>query len=210
MYTFNPEMAKAGFSVGGSISETGAYEGAVTQAYEVISAEKKTKGVRFDFKSPQGSASFTLWTAKADGSAIRMGLAQLYAIMACMKVREAILVNGTAKVWKNGGLVDKPADMLPSLIKPVGVLFNTESYIKKDGSIGKRVVIAGCFVPGSRFSAREVLSQATEAVDIDRMIKALRHKDFIQHAPRATALSANLNMPSSASWHDDMDSEIPF
>ena len=85
-YNLNPTAAREA-SQSLRISVSGKYEGHFTRA-EAIKSNSDTEGVEFSFITNDGQTAdfLTLWTRNRDGKEL-LGMKQLSALMACMKVR---------------------------------------------------------------------------------------------------------------------------
>ena len=134
MYALDPQAARKADTTGNQIKEIGKYVGAFTQAVD-IKTKKGGKGISFIFKSNSGQkANLAIYTQSAEGEKYQ-GFDQLMAIMTCMGLRNITPKPGTftrydfetkADVTENGSV-------FPELVKPIGVLLETEDYEKQDG-----------------------------------------------------------------------------
>jgi hypothetical protein len=205
MYALDPKTARKADQTGSRINEIGKYIGTFTQA-EDITAGTGTKGVALRFDCNGQQANLSLYTKKSDGTEI-MGLQVLMAIMTCMRLRNIKPVPGTVKHWDNDSRteVTKQSQVFPDLCgKPIGLLLETEDYVKQDGGTGTRMVIAGVFQAETEFTASEILDQKTKPEQLPKLVERLRHRPAKAAKPTA-AKPAN-----TGHGFDDMDDDIPF
>lgn len=181
MYALNPDAARKGDERSGRIVEIGAYEGVIKRAENVISTKKGTKGIEFDFETPDRmSAQFSLWTLTKDGKEI-MGFGFVQALMTCLRVRALMPVRAIVHKYDrvSGGMVDVEAEVFKELMnKSIGVLFETEDYLKNDNSIGTKVNCAGFFDTATRLTASEILDKKVQPLKLAANLKTLRHKAY--------------------------------
>lgn len=209
MYTLDTNQARKADAVGGMISELGQYPGTIEVAY-ATKAQTGAKGVGIVFKSSAGEkAKFTLYTHNRNGEKI-MGYDQLMALMTVVKVRDIKPVPATIKQWdaEQRKEVDAKVEAFPELHgKQLQVLFQTEEYVAKDGSI-KPKVVPRYFLSIDGFSASEILDKKTEPKQGEQMRKSLRHR-ALKGSPQAAP--AQKPIGGGASGFDDMDDDlIPF
>ena len=208
-YNLDTNKAKKADQYGGQISKIGAYTGVFTNVYETTSALKGTKGIVFEFKSDENqTAEFSLWVMNKQGEEL-FGMDAFHALMACAKVRNCNPVQGTAKIYdkQSNSRIDRPAQVIPELInKHIGIMFETEDYEKNNGDIGTKIVFAMPFDADGKFTASEILNQATEAKTYYARLETLKHrlvrgvKSTKQTEPQTHAQSAD----------KDMEDDIPF
>lgn len=206
MYTLDTNAARKADQTGNRISEIGKYVGTFTQA-EDLTAKSGTKGVGFRFESNGQTANLSLYTTKSDGTQI-MGFQALMAIMTCMRLRGINPQPGSVKHWDNEAQkeVMKQAQVFPDLCgKPIGLLLETEDYMKQNGGIGTRMVIAGIFQADTEFTASEILDKKTKPEQLEKMVARLRHRPVKGGKPAAATAA-----PAGGSGFDDMDDDIPF
>lgn len=205
-YTLDTKAATQADNIVSRIDQTGKYIGTLTRAESVVSRQE-TEGVEFSFKADDGaSADFlTLWTYKASGEALP-SLKTLNAMMTVVRVKSLTPTAGQVEKWDSGsGQRGKfPATIFPELTnKRIGLLLQREEYEKRDGSIGAKVNIVGCFDPESELTASEILARKTEPETLARMVAALRDKPMKGARQAATAQHDDGGMA-------DMDDDIPF
>ena len=213
MYQLDPKAAQKADQTGNRINEIGKYVGTFTQA-EDITAGTGTKGLSLRFESNGQGANLSLYTKKADGETI-MGFQVLMAIMACLQLRNIEPKQGTVKAWDNNTNTEiaKAATVFPDLCgKPIGLLLETEDYLKRDNTTGTKMVIAGVFQAKTELTATEILERKTAPLMLPKMVERLHHrplKTAKTQASRAPA-PAQASASGGGSAFDDMDDDIPF
>lgn len=217
MYKLDADSARQADQRGGQINETGKYIGVFTKAESIVTpAPKNTKGIDFAFKADNGqTCRFALYTAKGDGTRINIGHSFVMAMLTCLQLRGIEPVRSRFKKWDYdaGAEVETEGDLFPALQnKKVGVLLESEEYPKNDGSIGRRMVLAGIFQAETELTASEILDRKTSPVNLAKIVETLRdRKAKPQAATRAPATAgASSNQSRPASSFDDMDDDIPF
>ncbi|MCG1042532.1 hypothetical protein KQH60_08220 [Mycetohabitans sp. B8] len=209
MYALDPNAARQADERSGRITEMGKYVGIFTRAEDVTSA-KGTRGIDFAFETPERlSANFTLWTMNAQGEPL-FGFKQLQALMACQRIKNITPSRAIVKKWdrETNSVQEFDAEVFKELMnKQVGILFETEDYPKKDGSIGTKVVPAAFFEASSGLMAGEILDKKVEPTQLSKMILALRHRPLKRGAGQASQSGGPIPDAASSS---DMDDDIPF
>lgn len=217
MYTLDTAEAKKADNNGARITELGKYVGHITQA-EDITAKTGTKGLSLTFEANGQSTNLSIYTTKADGSKL-MGYQVLMAVMTCLQLRNLAPQNGTVRGWDNVTRTEikRPGQVFPDLCnKPLGLLLETEDYIKQDGNTGTRMVIAGVFQAGTDLTASEILDRKTTPERLSQMEMRLRHRP-VKGAPAAVPASHGGYGHQQAapayggnSGFNDLDDSIPF
>ncbi len=215
MYTLDTDSARKADSGGQIISEVGKYVGTFTQA-EDVTAKSGTKGVSLTFESNTGQkARLSIYTKKSDGTTT-MGYDTLMAIMTCLKLRGIKPAPGVVKSWDNDQRkeVGKQSTVFPDLCgKPIGLLLETEDYLKRDGTLAQnpRIVIKIVFQAETELVASEILDRKTTPLHLAKMVEGLRHRP-LKNAPKHKASEdfAFEGSHASAGFDIDPDSEMPF
>lgn len=205
MYALDTTAAKKADQTSSRINELGKYVGQFNQA-EDITASTGTKGINLRFESGGQTADLSIYTQRANGEQI-MGFQALMAIMTCLQLRNIEPKAGKVKHWDNVAKqeVEKQAKVFPDLCgKDIGLLLETEDYIKKDGSTGTRMVIAGIFQAKTELTASEILDRKTVPEHLAKMVARLRHRPVKGAAAPARRESA----AAPSDWDDGSD--IPF
>jgi hypothetical protein len=204
-YTLDTKAASAADNIVSRIDQTGKYVGTLTRV-EIVTSKNETEGVEFSFKSDDGATAdfLSLWTYNAKGEALP-SLKTLNAMMTVCKAKTLTPTAGQVEKWDSGsGQRGKfPATIFPELTnKRIGLLLQREEYEKRDGSIGAKVNIVGCFDPDTELTASEILARKTEPETLSRMVTALRDKPMKGKQEKREVMA-----PSGM---DDMDDDIPF
>ena len=208
MYQLDTNQARAADHRGGFITETGKYIGTFLRA-EQITSQGGTKGIDFTFKAGDGrSCRFALYTDKADGSQIKIGRNFVMALLTCLKLREITAAATKVKKWDAdaNAEIEVSAPCFAALMnKPIGVLLEAEEYEKRDGAIGKRMVLAGVFQADTELTAGEILDRKAVPAQLGKIVDTLRDRPLrVGKRP-----SQSPSSPAGTSF-DDMDSDIPF
>ena len=206
MYALDPQAARKADTTGNQIKEIGKYVGAFTQAVD-IKTKKGGKGISFIFKSNSSQkANLAIYTQSAEGEKYQ-GFDQLMAIMTCMGLRNITPKPGsfTRYDFETKADVTENGSVFPELLKPIGVLLETEDYEKQDGGTGTRMVMKSVFQPSTELTASEVLDRKTAPEQLAKMVAGLRHRP-LKNRP------AQRHEPigSTGSCFDDIDDSIPF
>lgn len=208
MYALDTNEAKRADSTGNQIKEIGKYVGAFTQA-EDITAKTGTKGIAFNFATSTGQkARVSIYTMKSDGEKLG-GYGTLSAIMACLKIRTLAPVQGkvTGYDYEAKQETVKQGSIFPELCKPIGVLLETEEYLKNDNTIGNRMVLRGVFQADTELTASEILERKTKPEQLAKMVATLRHRPLKTAGAQPTRTAPT---GAAGSGFDDMDDDIPF
>ena len=179
-YEFNEEMASKADDVALRIDTSGAYIGKFTKAFAVVSQEKGTEGIEFDFETEQKEhASFTLWTRRADGSDIfSQNLVQ--AMMGLMGIRGLKAIAGKVSKYDadSNKRIEVEGEVFPDLAeKKIGLVLQKELTTNKSGGDGFRINLYGTFDARTKMTASELRERATEPRKLDKMLKSLKDKD---------------------------------
>lgn len=206
MYAIDLAEAKRADSTGNQIKEIGKYLGTFTQAAD-ITAKTGTKGIAFNFVTSTGQKSrFSIYTMKSDGTKLG-GYGTLSAMMACLKLRTLAPVAGkiTGYDYDTNQETVTEGQIFPDLCKPIGVLLETEEYLKRDNTIGSRMVLKGVFQADTELTASEILERKTKPEQLEKMVAALRHRPLKPVAAQPTRTHAHAD-----SGFDDMPDDFPF
>ncbi len=209
MYSLNPIAARQAEQHSPRITQPGEYIGVFTCAQDVIS-RRGARGIEFTFETKdQQQANFSLWILSADGREI-YGHRQLNSLMVCLHLENIKPTPGMIKKWDENrrSKIDVPAPVFKDLMdKEIGVLFDTEEYEKRDGTVGINVVPAGFFDAKSDLMASEILDHKVQPQRLARVIEKLKHRPLKKsnHQPSSSEPYATTSSP-----FDDMDDDIPF
>lgn len=203
MFQLNPQAARDGSgSAGAFIQQTGAYIGTIVAAtqYKAPSGAEMMN-ISFQANSGEKAPYLSICYKKKDGSDNEIGVNQINALMACMKVRNTAPVNGSINAWdKNAGKeMPQQAIIFPELMdKPVG-LFLQRELSTYNGEDKEKVVFYAPFNADTQQTAQEVLDQS-EAKSIERMKETVKDYDKRQKGGYST------QSESAEQFEDD----VPF
>ncbi len=179
MYTLDANQARSADQRGAYINDTGKYVGEFTRAEE-IKSRQGTDGIGFTFKAKDGrSARFDVYTRKADGSSIKIGMSLVMALMTCLGQRQMAAKPATVKKWDGtaGREVDAQAQCFLELMsKPVGVLLEREEFEKSDGSTGSRMVLVAVFRAADELMASEILDRKVTPEQLGKVTATLKDR----------------------------------
>lgn len=215
MYQLNTKAARKADTIGGAmITELGKYEGVFTQAEDIV-AKSGTRGLAFEFKSNAGQkARLSIYTTKADGTELP-GLDLVMALMTCLSLRGLKPVQGTVTKWDYDARAEFEviAQVFPELVgKPIGLLLETEDWIKKDGSLSAtpRPLIKSVYQAGTELTASEILDRKTTPALLQKLVAALRHRP-VKNAPKPVQRhSYDAHTPAAYSSAEAEAEDFPF
>lgn len=216
-YNLTSEYAREGDSQGSlRITENGAYKGVLTKAKHFVN-DNGTMGIDFAFESVTGAtAYFQFYTRNNQGDSI-FGEKQLNAVMTCMKVKSITPQEGAIEEFNfDTKKVEKiQATIFPALMnKPIGIVFQKEHYVKKDGTPGESMGFYTAFNAESQQTANEVLDQS-KAERLEKILANLKDKNAAQRPSPTNSTQFYQNTqsenPAPTGHNDfDFDSDIPF
>jgi len=219
-YSLDTSAAREADNRSGRITEIGKYIGMFTRAEDTTS-QRGTKGIEFAFETPSHqTANFTIYTYKSTGEPLP-GFSQIQALMTCLHVRNMEAKTAPVRKWDSvaGKVIDTRGEVFEALMnKRVGVLFETEDYPKKDGSIGTKVMPAYFFDGSTELVASEILDKKTTPMILEKLVKSLRHRPMRNSngTPNMAGYDAAFGAAKRPSYDDgkpmpddDVD-DIPF
>lgn len=179
-YEFDERAATKADDAASRIAENGAYPGHFKKAWAVTSSRTGTEGIAFSFDSPgQGTAEFTLWTRKEDGTEI-FGWNQVSAIMFLLGIKSLTSERGMIEMWDEdvGKRIEQEGDVFPALCnKPIGLVLQKEWYSKDNGGDGSRMNLYGVYDSATKLMMSELKEKKTTPVKLERLLKGLKTKD---------------------------------
>lgn len=179
-YDYDENAASHADDIANRIDTGGAYVGTFKRAEATVSDQKGTHGIIFEFEAPGGGAiEATLWTRKADGSAI-FGDNIVQAIRTILNVRGKLESSpGTVMKWEEGKKVEAAGDVFPQLCgKRIGVVLQKELYTNGSGRDSYRMNLYGVFDADSKLTASEIKEGVKEPKKLQRMINSVqKNKD---------------------------------
>ena len=178
-YDFDPDAAGKADDVASRIDTSAAYIGRFKNVFAVESS-KGTHGVTVEFQSPGGgSADFTLWTEKEDGTKV-FGWNQLQAMMQILGLRGLRAVPGKFEAYDAdaGKRIEQDGEVFPDLLdRDIGLVLQKELYTKNNGQEGYRMNLFGVFHATSRLTASEIKERKVQPEKLEKMLRGLKNKD---------------------------------
>lgn len=177
-YTLDATSARNAESIGKFIRDTGKYKGVFTRAELLISAEKGSRGIEFDFVSDGKECTLQLWTHSGTGepySALNM----VNAIMTCLALRgiqpKKMVVEKYDYDSKQRHKVEVTA--FPDLMnKPIGLLLQKELSIYNNKERSKMLIFAA-FNAESEKTSTEILDKIAQPSALAKLVLLLADKD---------------------------------
>lgn len=207
MYALNTQAARQADERFSRVDQPGQYAGTFLRAEDVTS-KNGARGIDFDFETAdKQAAQFTIWTFDRQGKEIPSSMKLVSALMTCLSVRNLELAPIRVKKWNRdtGSRQDMDVEGFPAIMgKPIGVLFDTEDYPKNDGTVGIRVLLAGCYRAADGLMAGEILDKKVTATQLAKFVQTLRHR-----AARPAQGQAQ-RAPATAGGFETMDDDVPF
>ena len=216
MYDLDVKAARQADSSGAQIKELGKYAGEFTQAKAIVSKKTGTKGIEFAFKSSGGQkTNLSIYTVSASGERYQ-GYDALMAIMACMGLRNIKPVFGKATKYDYDSKkeVTEECEIFPDLCRPIGILLETEDYLKQTGDVGTRMVLKNVFQADTELTASEILDRKTTSQQLEKMVAGLRHRPIKgtskPAAPDYSHSGPPAGHPANSGGFQDISDDIPF
>ena len=211
MLTLNPNYAKAADAISTAIKESGKYVGIITRA-EALKSKNGNPGIGLSFKSDAGETAdyLDLYMGETDGKPW-VGTNTVNAIMCCMKIKQA--PTGPVK-FERWNKETKTRDMVteegyPSIQgQRIGLLLQKE-LSEYQGQTKEKLNIFGVFNADSELTASEILSGATKAEKLAKIVQALMAKP-VKDTRNARHVADNAQPESSGSSFTDFSDDIPF
>ena len=177
-YTLDATSARNAESIGKFIRDTGKYKGVFTRAELLISTEKGSRGIEFDFVSDGKECTLQLWTHSGTGepySALNM----VNAIMTCLALRgiqpKKMVVEKYDYDSKQRHKVEVTA--FPDLMnKTIGLLLQKELSIYNNKERSKMLIFAA-FNAESEKTSTEILDKIAQPSALAKLDLLLADKD---------------------------------
>lgn len=207
-FNLDPNAAREGSDrASNRINATGAYTGKIIQAYVHKGNETQSEGLKIDFESDEGQTVSGLYICykNKEGQDNKIGINQINALMACLKLRQVNQAQGTISTWDydQNKEVSKPAIVFTEFIgQPVG-LFLQKELSTYDGTDREKMVFFAPFNAETRQTSIEILDNKP-AETIQKMIEQVGDKDKRQSVSR----SAQNNMQDP--YADPFNDDIPY
>lgn len=206
-YTLDATSARNAESIGKFIRDTGKYKGVFTRAELLISAEKGSRGIEFDFVSDGKECTLQLWTHSGTGepySALNM----VNAIMTCLALRgiqpKKMVVEKYDYDSKQRHKVEVTA--FPDLMnKPIGLLLQKELSIYNNKERSKMLIFAA-FNAESEKTSTEILDKIAQPSALAKLVLLLADKD--NRKPGQAMQSQQQSKTTNA--YAALDDDLPF
>lgn len=206
-YTLDATSARNAESIGKFIRDTGKYKGVFTRAELLISTEKGSRGIEFDFVSDGKECTLQLWTHSGTGepySALNM----VNAIMTCLALRgiqpKKMVVEKYDYDSKQRHKVEVTA--FPDLMnKPIGLLLQKELSIYNNKERSKMLIFAA-FNAESEKTSTEILDKIAQPSALAKLVLLLADKD--NRKPGQAIQSQQQSKTTNA--YAALDDDLPF
>ena len=209
MLTLNPNSAKQADAISSAIKESGKYIGVITRA-EALTSKNGNPGIGLSFKSVSGETAdyLDLYLGETDGKPWQ-GSNTANAILACLKVKQAAIGKIKFEKWNTETKVREltETDGYPDLQgKKIGLLLQKE-LTTYQGATKEKLNIFGVFNADTGFTASEILTSATKAEKLEKMVHVLMAKPV---KDSRTALHPAQNAINNEHASSEFDESIPF
>lgn len=206
-YTLDATSARNAESIGKFIRDTGKYKGVFTRAELLISTEKGSRGIEFDFVSDGKECTLQLWTHSGTGepySALNM----VNAIMTCLALRgiqpKKMVVEKYDYDSKQRHKVEVTA--FPDLMnKPIGLLLQKELSIYNNKERSKMIIFAA-FNAESEKTSTEILDKIAQPSALAKLVLLLADKD---NRKSGQAMQSQ-HQSKTTNAYAALDDDLPF
>lgn len=206
-YTLDATSARNAESIGKFIRDTGKYKGVFTRAELLISTEKGSRGIEFDFVSDGKECTLQLWTHSGTGepySALNM----VNAIMTCLALRgiqpKKMVVEKYDYDSKQRHKVEVTA--FPDLMnKPIGLLLQKELSIYNNKERSKMLIFAA-FNAESEKTSTEILDKIAQPSALAKLVLLLADKD---NRKSGQAMQSQ-HQSKTTNAYAALDDDLPF
>ena len=206
-YTLDATSARNAESIGKFIRDTGKYKGVFTRAELLISTEKGSRGIEFDFLSDGKECTLQLWTHSGAGepySALNM----VNAIMTCLALRgiqpKKMVVEKYDYDSKQRHKVEVTA--FPDLMnKPIGLLLQKELSIYNNKERSKMIIFAA-FNAESEKTSTEILDKIAQPSALAKLVLLLADKD---NRKSGQAMQSQ-HQSKTTNAYAALDDDLPF
>lgn len=204
-YTLDATSARNAESIGKFIRDTGKYKGVFTRAELLISTEKGSRGIEFDFVSDGKECTLQLWTHSGTGepySALNM----VNAIMTCLALRgiqpKKMVVEKYDYDSKQRHKVEVTA--FPDLMnKPIGLLLQKELSIYNNKERSKMLIFAA-FNAESEKTSTEILDKIAQPSALAKLVLLLADKDSRKSGQAIQSQQQSKTTNAYAALDDDL------
>ena len=178
-YDYDEKAASHADDIANRIDDNGAFIGVFKRA-QAVTAESGSTGIKFEFEAPGGgSASFSLYGHRGDGSVI-FGWNLIQAAMCILGLKGLKSEAGKVSVYDKDSKksVEADGEVFPQLCnKAIGIVMQKELYTKDSGGETSRVNLYSFFHPETRLTASEIREKKTKPEKFEKIMKKLKTKD---------------------------------
>lgn len=170
-FTWSPETAEMAKKAGpGGLSETGAYEGAISSAVYTFGKDgSQSQALELSLECPGGKANYLRINYIGKDGQQTFGMGLISAILWATQVKNAV----PQQVQTNDGIEWH----CPALLgKRVGLFLQKVLYTKNDGGDGYRFEVRHVFQPGTRKTYAE-FSENLPALAIANLEETMKDRD---------------------------------
>lgn len=212
-YTLDANAAKSAESIGKFIRETGKYKGRFTRAELIISKEKGSRGIEFDFLDNMGKeCTLQLWTHSSTGETYS-ALNMVNAIMTCLSLRgmqpvETLVEKYDYDTKQKTKVKVKAFGELMN--KPIGLLLQKE-LSEYQGKERSKMLIYAAFQHDSEKTATEIIDKQAQPLALAKMVTGLHDKDNrSKQANKSFTGDNKANHDAYRGNAPDLDDDLPF
>lgn len=209
MLTLNANSAKQADVINSAIKESGKYTGVITRA-EALKSAKGNAGIGLSFKSDSGETAdyLDIYIGETDGKPWP-GSNTANAIMACLKLKQADKGIVKFEKWNADKKTREQmsAEGYPDIQgKRIGLLLQKE-LTTYQGATKEKLNIFGVFNAETGFTASEILTSATKAEKLEKMVHSLMAKPVRDSRTALHSAQGQVNNEHASSEFSD---DIPF
>lgn len=182
-YGYDEEAAGHAEDFANRIDKSDAYIGECTRVWPIVSSQKGTKGVHFEFEADGAKTNFDIYTVKADGTKLP-GYFTLQALQTIFNLRGLTAAPGKIEKWSDEEQkrVEQDGPVFPQLVgKRIGMVLQKELYNRNDGRESYRMGLQAVFDATTRLTASEIKEKKTKPEKLDRILRGLKTKDSRTH-----------------------------
>lgn len=208
-YSLDATSAKSAENIGKFIRETGKYKGQFLRAELMISKDKGSRGIEFDFVADGKECTTQIWTHSGAGEPYS-GNNMVCAIMACLSLRgikpvEKVVPKYDYDLKKK---VDQKIMVFPDLMnKPIGLLLQKE-ISEYEGKEKTKMLIFAAFDHNTEKTATEIIDRVAQPLALAKLVSMLGDKDSRKKGGGAPRNDSNGGYYSNQT--PDIDDNLPF
>lgn len=208
-YALDTQAAKEANTGGKRINETGKYLGTITAAFYEQN-QKGTESVNIMFAAHNGQevGPLNLYTHNGNGEALA-GYKMLNALMTCAKVKVLSWKKEDIDLYDfdEQRVVTKQKECCVELKgKKIGLVLQQEEYLKGNGDVGERMVIAAPFEFNTELMAAEILAKQSQPAALGHFMAFIAKNPVrkLRNQPNRSQSTGHDQIP------DDRFDDIPF